>query len=111
MVRGDVNHPWFMQSSQLLIHPPWSRVADRLSLCQVLAEGALSARDGERLGSGLPDGAERRERRMSGEGGDREVSMLPWRFKVSGCGKAAGVCSGSVTTEVTQDIWIVWDYK
>lgn len=41
----------------------WSRVADRLSLCQVLAGGALSARDGERLGSGLPDGVERRGER------------------------------------------------
>lgn len=40
-------------------------MADRLAPRQVLAEGALSARDGEeRMVGGLPDGVERREMRM-----------------------------------------------
>lgn len=53
MIRRDVSYQCFFlcfffskKSYHRFIHPPWSRVADRLALCQVLAEGALSARDG-----------------------------------------------------------------
>lgn len=54
-------------------------------------------RDREVLGEGLPGSAAGRERRDKRGVRGLSYSIPPLRFKVSGCGEAAGVCSGAVT--------------